>query len=138
MYVSVSPFVCICVCTCVPCVCLCSLCVSLCPRVCLCVAICLCVCVPVCVGTLLLLLFLLLCAIGCHSVPVVGGREADAGDWPWQVSLQRRKAHFCGGSILSSWWVLTAAHCVERLREIAVAPWCVRIRTVTCGSRLGS
>ncbi|XP_048186933.1 serine protease 55 [Perognathus longimembris pacificus] len=44
---------------------------------------------------------------------IVGGLEAEVGEFPWQVSIQARNQHLCGGSILSAWWVLTAAHCVN-------------------------
>ncbi|XP_072349657.1 serine protease 55-like isoform X2 [Scyliorhinus torazame] len=47
---------------------------------------------------------------------IIGGRETKPGDWPWQVSLHKGGRHFCGGSILSQWWVLTAAHCIRRFR----------------------
>uniref|UniRef100_A0A4W3H6I5 Acrosin n=1 Tax=Callorhinchus milii TaxID=7868 RepID=A0A4W3H6I5_CALMI len=46
---------------------------------------------------------------------VIGGQEALPGNWPWQVSVQMRHdssyLHICGGSIIDTRWVLTAAHC---------------------------
>ncbi|XP_075433150.1 chymotrypsinogen A-like [Ascaphus truei] len=43
---------------------------------------------------------------------IVNGENAVSGSWPWQASLQDRTGfHFCGGSLINSLWVVTAAHC---------------------------
>ncbi|XP_068801291.1 ovochymase-2 isoform X2 [Struthio camelus] len=43
---------------------------------------------------------------------IVGGNQVKRGSHPWQVSLKRRQKHFCGGTIVSAQWVVTAAHCI--------------------------
>merc|ERR1712223_181180 len=44
---------------------------------------------------------------------IVGGVEATEHAWPWQVALFIDDAWFCGGSIISENYVLTAAHCAD-------------------------
>ena len=47
---------------------------------------------------------------------IVGGTDALPGEFPWQVIVVHRAYgevnEFCGGTIISSEWILTAGHCV--------------------------
>ena len=54
---------------------------------------------------------------------IVGGREARPHAYPWQVSLRRffDCYHFCGGSLVSEKWVVTAAHCLTAGQTVFVA-----------------
>ncbi|XP_063073007.1 ovochymase-1 isoform X2 [Engraulis encrasicolus] len=45
---------------------------------------------------------------------IIGGREAWAHSWPWQVSLRFATLHACGGAIISDQWIVTAAHCFAK------------------------
>jgi secreted trypsin-like serine protease len=54
----------------------------------------------------------------------ISGGEAvtDDGAWPWQVRLfdsHDPQSGFCGGSLISNQWVLTAAHCVVEFGKTA-------------------
>nr|XP_033809337.1 ovochymase-1 isoform X2 [Geotrypetes seraphini] len=42
---------------------------------------------------------------------VVGGIPAPSGSWPWIVSLQNKNEHYCGGTLISNTYIVTAAHC---------------------------
>lgn len=52
-----------------------------------------------------------------RSEEIVGGQDAQPGEFPWQIALQRKYGksfyHSCGGSILNERWIVTAAHCVK-------------------------
>ncbi|XP_059180781.1 hyaluronan-binding protein 2-like [Centropristis striata] len=58
---------------------------------------------------------------------IFGGKKAYPGAHPWQASVQIRSKgssspfmHDCGGILLSSCWVLTAAHCVSQDNDYQV------------------
>ncbi|XP_054152754.1 elastase-1-like [Oppia nitens] len=49
---------------------------------------------------------------------ILGGQQSNRVDWPWMTNLLykepngKKYRHYCGGSLISNKWVLTAAHCV--------------------------
>lgn len=50
-----------------------------------------------------------------QNAKVEGGQEAEPGAFPWMVALLRGgQQQFCGGVLLDSKHVLTAAHCVYK------------------------
>ncbi|XP_056282565.1 transmembrane protease serine 3 [Pseudoliparis swirei] len=66
----------------------------------------------------------------CGSRPqyhsrIVGGNSSKPGQFPWQVSLHFSSEHLCGGSIITSLWVLTAAHCVYGFADPSM--WVVHV-----------
>ena len=49
---------------------------------------------------------------------IVGGKETDRNFYPWMVALIFNTDQFCGGTLISSRWVLTAGHCTDGADEV--------------------
>lgn len=67
---------------------------------------------------------------------ILNGEAAELGEYPWMVALGYVSDHRgddyeitfdCGGTIVSDFFILTAAHCVKPNRE----PTIVRMGTVS-------
>lgn len=58
---------------------------------------------------------------------IVGGHNADIGEWPWIAALFNGGRQFCGGSLIDDVHILSAAHCVAHMSSWDVARLTVRL-----------
>ncbi|XP_062994660.1 prostasin [Elgaria multicarinata webbii] len=49
---------------------------------------------------------------------IVGGMDAQSGQWPWQANLNFNGVHVCGATLINPQWVVTAAHCFPPVNDI--------------------
>ncbi len=60
--------------------------------------------------------------IKAQPIPyIVYGQQAARDAWPWQAAIYLGGNLSCGGSVIASYWIVTAAHCVFQGSSI-VAP----------------
>lgn len=59
---------------------------------------------------------------------IVNGKNSLAGAWPWQASVQWKGKHVCGASLISSRWLLSAAHCFAVIHNLE--DWTVNFGTI--------
>ncbi|XP_055904065.1 trypsin beta [Eupeodes corollae] len=52
---------------------------------------------------------------------IIGGRNIAITEAPYQISMQNKGIHFCGGSIISPKVVLTAAHCIAGVDGVSLS-----------------
>eukprot|EP00112_Aurelia_sp_Birch-Aquarium-sp1_P006653 Seg1730.1 transcript_id=Seg1730.1/GoldUCD/mRNA.D3Y31 product="Chymotrypsinogen B" protein_id=Seg1730.1/GoldUCD/D3Y31 len=52
-----------------------------------------------------------------QSSRVIGGTTAKQGAWPWQVAIYYNNRFHCGGSLVNNYWLVTAAHCVDKTQS---------------------
>ncbi|XP_028678900.1 trypsin-2-like [Erpetoichthys calabaricus] len=74
------------------------------------------------------LVFILLigAAVAFDDDKIVGGYECQPHSQPWQVSLNVGY-HMCGGSLVNSEWVVSAAHCYSSRIEIRLGEHHIRL-----------
>ncbi|KAF3836505.1 hypothetical protein F7725_029063 [Dissostichus mawsoni] len=64
---------------------------------------------------------------------IVGGDNSAEGEWPWQVSLHFSGNLYCGASVLSSDWLISAAHCFSKERLSDPRFWSAHLGMLTQG-----
>lgn len=71
--------------------------------------------------SLILILSVLTAFVVQAQERIVGGVKADLHEYPWQAALVSASGDgYCGASVISNQWILTAAHCLEGEDESSV------------------
>jgi secreted trypsin-like serine protease len=73
---------------------------------------------------------------GVADTRIVGGEEATPHSYPWMAALFVDDTWFCGGTLISDEWVLTAAHCAKDATEMIVMLGAHNVREASEEGRL--
>jgi len=81
------------------------------------------------------------CGVPGPDFFIVGGTEATPHKYPWMASLfftqgSSSGSYFCGGTLISDEWVMTAAHCVDGATSMKVFLGAHNVREETEEGRL--
>ena len=60
------------------------------------------------------------CGLPGPADKIVGGEEATPHQYPWMAALFIDDKWFCGGSLISDEWVMTAGHCADGASSVNV------------------
>ncbi|XP_055594382.1 trypsin-1-like [Uranotaenia lowii] len=60
------------------------------------------------------------CGVSPITSRIVGGVKADIKEFPWMVQLLYRGTYYCGGTLISDRYILTAAHCVLNFKAAQI------------------
>jgi len=62
------------------------------------------------------------CGLAARRVKIVGGEDTEVNEYPWQVALVylgfSMVQPYCGGSLISDQWILSAAHCTKSRGDV--------------------
>jgi len=76
------------------------------------------------------------CGIPGGMERIVGGEEATPHSYPWMAALFVDDQWFCGGTLISDEWVVTAAHCAKDASEMRVMLGAHNVREASEEGRL--
>ncbi|KAL9893610.1 trypsin-1 isoform 1-T1 [Glossina fuscipes fuscipes] len=57
------------------------------------------------------------CGVSNEEIRIIGGRPTGVNQYPWMARIVYDGKFHCGASLLSRDYILTAAHCVKKLRK---------------------
>ncbi|CAB0034980.1 unnamed protein product [Trichogramma brassicae] len=57
------------------------------------------------------------CGFPNHEIRIVGGRPTEPNKYPWLARIVYEGKFHCGASLLTNDYVITAAHCIRKLKK---------------------